>query len=306
VTDQPQFQPGKARPGGGIPPQPVPQPAPIPEAVDPWVTESETVRATRDDLLTQPNWEAQPSWGSAPTAYVDPPYGVAVPSYDQPPRPPRRTGLIVGIVVLVLLAGAAAVYFALGGSPKKTDTATGGRSSAPAGAGPTVTTSASATSGTGPTKPSPSASPRSAAACAIGTWLLTAETLKEDSSVFGVGSGTITLTAQHPNESRTFQADGTGVLDVANTYTGTASDGTPVSVAFTGKGSFDYTYDGKTVTYTNVQMPGTIDVYVNGTKESSTQHDPLYINGSDPMSCVNDTLIQHGDTYSRTYTRKAL
>jgi hypothetical protein len=314
VTDQPRYQPGKARPGGnppadprGVPPQPQPGGL-LPDAVDPWIADSETVRATRDDLFA-PGWDADP----APNV-EEPAYGVAAPVWEAPPKP-RRTGLISTIIVLVLLAAAVGGYFAFhSGSQGLADSA-GLHATPPASTGPTVTShpsasaSAPASSGTGAGAVTPSASPstKTGQACANGSWTLTAETITVDSDAFGLDGAPIKLTAQNPNETRVFFPDHTGKIDVHNTDAGTAADGTPVSVVLIATGaSFEYTYDGTTIDYTKVQMPGTNEVDVNGVTKAISHQNPLYQTGSAAMSCTGDTLIQSGPGYSRTYTRKPL
>jgi hypothetical protein len=274
------------------------RPDALPPAVDPW---------SKDwDGGSLPTEEALP-----PSALASPPPTRVAPANAMPPllqqrlvdRPPRkrRRGVVTGIVTVLVVAGAvtAAVVVNHHG--------TSGNANASGFTKPTASAAATAKATPVPTpKPSVSPSPTPAGACAFGTWTLTSETLKVDSSTFGTGSGLVTLTSSAVNETRTFNPDGTGELDVANTYTGTTSNGTAVQVVLTGKGTFTYRYDGTDVTYTKVVMPGTYEVDVAGAQRSDDHVSPLETTGTDPMSCSNNTLNQHGDDYSRIYARKPL
>ncbi len=299
------------------------RPDALPPAVDPWSKDWDGGSLPTEEALPpsalatplSPLVPPQPTPASQPTLVpptvplasptsplVSPPpggFGVNQPFYPQPRK--RRRGLVTGIVTVLVIAGAitAAVLVGHHGNSGNADASGFAKPSA----GTTVKTNPKPSASPSAT---PSPSPATGPTCAIGTWTLTTETMKVDSGIFGTGSGTVTLTSSVAHETRTFNPDGTGELDVANTYTGRTSNGTDVAVVLTGKGTFTYAYDGNDVTYKTVVMPGTYEVDVNGAEKSSTPENPLETTGTDPMSCSGNTLIQHGNHYSRTYQRKAL
>ncbi len=301
----------------------------LPPAVDPWSPDWDSSALPPEEVLPPSALAATSGPATAPTVGNRPPTGPMVANYQpaapvgaHPPTAPtvradphaptayqprskRRRGIVTGVATVLVIAGAVTAAVLVGQDGNKNNADASGFTKPTA----TPTVASKTTAAAAPTasaKPSVSPAAPAPGACAHDTWTATSETYTVNSDVFGTGTGTVTLTDSTPHETRTFNPDGTGEITMMLDYVGQTSDGTDVAILQMAKGTFTYKYNGSTVTYLKVILPGTIQVEVAGVKQAPSNVGQVEVPGSDPMSCSGNTLTQHGDNYSRTYTRKAL
>jgi hypothetical protein len=142
----------------------------------------------------------------------------------------------------------------------------------------------------------------------VGTWNLTDGFLRVDDkgNPTDDDSGT-KLTHTAGDETRVFNADHTGTISLHSiVLEGDSSDGHHVAffIDESEDGTFNWTWDGSTVTYSDVNFPGSVKAEVDGTTVGEDDSvNPLYDNGDADLTCGDTTLVQSGTGYERDYDR---